>query len=315
MLLESVVCHLVVFLGMDATAGLKERLVAAFNASGYAVSDDDVRLTRLVELFALLLKTGRYDRLVSDVFATNDAGNLRSLVLEAIFAFQFESVGVPLLYEVSQRPDDETSVDFVIRPEDGTEILVEMRLVQQRLALTTLFEQQLRESGYFGTVLGGQEDRQETLRLQRLVLEKAINQQGGLIKFPEPRAKSYNLVAIEVSELHLGMIDALDCLLTAYGDPAVPDFARRNMFGLFQELRPEYPPYIQEVASRFAPFRAAVHGILFLRKVPGRAPADFRLEYIFVHNRQLVDGDEVANIGGVFSKAMKVWESVRNRKK
>ena len=218
---------------------------------------------------------------------------------------------MPLRYEVSGRPEDATSVDFLCRTDHGKELCIEMRLVQQRQSTTDLFEAQLRESEYFGTTLDGEGDRAETVRLQRLILEKAVGKSGDLTKFQPVDAGRYNIVAVEVSELHLGMCDSGDCLLAAYGDPAVSELERRNLFGLFQQPRPEYPAHIQEVASLFAPFREAIHAILFLRKSPRMSPIDYRLEYIFVHNPQIMAGAEVDDIAREFNGAMEVWKSVR----
>ena len=292
---------------------LHDRLASALCASGYQVRSDENRLAPLADKLDLLRSTGRYARLISDLFATNDGANLRSLALEVTFAYQFEVAGIPLRYEVRHRPDDETSVDFLREADSGQKLCIEMRLVQQRQAITTLFEEQLRNSPYFGTTLNGVEDRAETLRLQRLILEKAVNSRGELIKFPPDAANSYNVVAIEVSELHLGMIDDADCLLATYGDPAVHEFMRRQLFGLFQEARPEYPLHIHELAASFAPFRAAVHGVLFLRKVPPGSPINFHLEYLFVHNRTLMTAEEATSIAHDIHGAMDVWKSVRNR--
>ena len=291
----------------------RRRLADALCASGYPVKPDENRLTPLAEKLELLRGTGHYTRLISDLLAANDGANLRSLVLEVTFAFQFETARMPLRYEVRHRPDDETSVDFLRQSESGKQLCIEMRLVQQRQALTTLFEEQLRNSDYFGTILDGAEDRAETLRLQRLILAKAVNSRGELIKFQPDAVSSYNIVAIEVSELHLGMIDDADCVLAAYGDPAVPELMRRQLFGLFQEPRPEYPPHIHDVAARFAPFSKAVHAVLFLRKVPPGSPIDYRLEYLLVHNRKLMTTEEANNIARDINGAMDVWKSIRDR--
>ncbi len=234
-------------------------------------------------------------------------------MLEATFAFHFQSAGMPLQYEVRRRLDDETSVDFLHRTTWNRELCIEMRLVQQPQARTSLFEKQLRESNYFGTELDGAVDRKETLRLQRLILEKAVNSKGQLIKFRPEDTNTYNIIAIEVSELHLGMIDHHDCMLVAYGDPAVPIFARRRLFGLFQESRPEDPDYIQEIAARFAPFRDGVHAILFLRQVPPSHPIDYCLEYLLISNQRLVTRGEGTQIAGEFRRTMDIWESVRLR--
>lgn len=286
---------------------LRRRLAGALSASGYSVKPDENRLTPLAEKLDFLLKTNRYSRLISGLLDANNGANLRSLVLEVTFAFQFETGGMLLQYEVSHRPDDETSVDFLLQAESGKQLCIEMRLVQQRQKLTTLFEQQLRESDYFGTILDGADDRAEILRVQGLILEKAVNPCGKRIKFESGGANNYNIVAIEVSELLLGMIDHADCCLAAYGDPAVPQLARRQMFGLFQEPRPEYPQYIQEVAARFAPFRWAVHAILFLKKIPPGSHIDYRLEYLLIRNRQLMSSEEAKKIAYIFNGAMDTW--------
>jgi hypothetical protein len=290
---------------------LRRQLADALSASGYSVKPDENRLTPLAEKLDFLQKTNRYSRLISGLLDANNRANLRSLVLEVTFAFQFETAGMPLQYEVRQRPNDETSVDFRRQAESGKQLCIEMRLVQQRQVLTNLFEQQLRESDYFGTVLDDVDDRAETLRLQRLVLEKAVNSRGELIKFQPDSANSHNIIAIEVSELHLGMIDANDCLLACYGDPAVNALMRRHLFGLFQEPSQEYPRHIRDVAERFAPFRKTVHAVLFLRKVPPASPINYCLEYLIVHNRKLMTSDEVKNIACDISKAMAVWRSIR----
>ena len=292
---------------------LRRRLADALSASGYSVKPDENRLTSLAEKLDFLLKTNRYSRLISRLLKANDGANLRSLVLEVTFAFQFESARIPLRYEVSCRSDDETSVDFLCEIESGKALCIEMRLAQQRQVLTTLFEQQLHESDYFGTVLDGADDRAQTFRLQGLILEKAVNSRGELIKFQPDSANSHNIVAIEVSELHLGMIDDADCLLACYGDPAVHPLMRRHLFGLFQEPSQEYPPHIRDAAERFAPFRRAVHAVLFLRKVPLASPINYRLEYLLVHNRKLMTSDEVKNIACDINKAMDVWKSIRDR--
>lgn len=292
---------------------LRRRLADALSASGYPVKPDENRLTPLAKKLDFLLETNRYSRLISRLLDANDGANLRSLVLEVTFAFQFENARIPLRYEVRLRSDDETSIDFLCESESGKELCIEMRLVQQRQMLTTLFEQQLRESDYFGTILDRADDRADTLRLQRLILEKAVNSRGERIKFESGGANSYNIVAIEVSELHLGMIDHADCVLAAYGDPAVPQLARRQMFGLFQEPRPEYPQHIHDVAARFTPFRQAVHAILFLKKIPSENPINHRLKYLLIRNRQLMSSEEAKKIAYIFNGAMDTWKSIRTR--
>ncbi len=280
-------------------------------ASGYEIEPADGRIAPLLEKLELLQETGRYTRLLSDLLAANDRANLKSLVLEATFASHFERANMPLRYEVRQRADDETSVDFVYRTEWDKKLCIEMRLVQQPAARTALFERQLRESAYFGTTLDGSGDRAETLRLQCLVFEKAVNASGQLIKFSANEEDSYNIVAVEVYELHLKMIDEMDCALVAYGDPVVPELARRGLFGLFQEPQTDYPSYIQEAAARYAPFRSSVHAVLFLRKVRPTHPINYDLEYLFTENPGLMTKMERNRVVAEFNRALNVWESVR----
>ncbi len=289
----------------------RRRLAAALSASGYNVEPHEARLNPMGEKLEFLQGTGRYGRLLSEVLAANNKANLKSHLLEATFAYQFENAGMPLKYDVAGRSEDSTSVDFICQTDSGEEICVELRLVQQRQWITDLFEQQLREADCFGTTLDGAEDRAETLRLQRAILAKAVDENGKLIKFQRPQSGRWSVVAIEVSELHLGMIDEADCVLVAYGDRAVPEFARRQLLGLFQEALPDDPAHIHEVAGGFAPFRESIHGVLFLRKVPEGSPVNFDLEYLFLGNHQLITSEDVNRIAKSFRQAMEIWGRVR----
>ena len=56
--------------------------------------------------------TGRYGALLKGIVATNEKSNFLALPLEATFAYQFESVGLPLGYEVKQVTDQTSPIDF-----------------------------------------------------------------------------------------------------------------------------------------------------------------------------------------------------------
>lgn len=299
--------------GHMSNVELRTRLAAALNASGYHVDATDDRLVPLVEKIGFLQVLGRYQGLIASLLAANDQSNLKSLLLEATFAFQFERVGKSLRYEVQRRANDETSIDFLRHPASLREICIEMRLAQQRQATTHAIEQQLQQTGYYEVIQDGNDDRAETLRLQRIIHEKVVNAVGQPIKFTSGTADTYNVVAIEVSELHLGMTDGLDCVLAMYGDPAVPEMARRGIFGLFQKVRAEYPDYIHQMASTFSYFRSTVHAVLFLWKVPRGAAIDFQLQYVLVHNRVLMTADEAESVARDFGGAMEVHSVARTR--
>lgn len=292
---------------------MRKKLAKALSASGYPVDEGDDRLVPLTEKLACLQATGRYSRLLSDLFAANDKANIQSLILESTFAYQFEANGKALDYEVRRRSDDESSVDFHRELESTQHLYMEMRLVRQRQALTDLFEEQLGRSDYAGTTLEGEEDRAETLRLQRLILSKALSKDGEPIKFSAGVPGDYNVIVVEVSELHLGMIDLDDCLLVTYGDPAVPRWARRQMFGLFQEVQPEYPDFVQQIAAQFEPFRRTMHGVLFIRKQPPGSPVNFSLEFFLIPNRNLMTEQEGLEIARELKGAMPPWGSNEKR--
>lgn len=267
---------------------LLPKLAASFAASGHSIEEPEIILFPLARKLLLLRQASRFSKLLSNLFAANNKANLHSLILEATFAYQFESANKPLNYEVRCRSDDEMTIDFYRRIPSGKNLYMEMRQVNQRLAITDLIDEQLGQSNFYEVHLGGNDDRADTLRLQRLILSKAQDSEGNLIKFSLGGPDDYNIIVVEVSDLHLGMIDHFDCMLVTYGDPMVPEFARRDIFGLFQEDRHDHPALIHEFVAKFSMFRSTIHGILFLWKHHKSYPSDFELEFFLVHNNNLI---------------------------
>src|ERR1035438_1907283 len=79
----------------------KQSLIDAMQDSGSSQS----ALDEVDDMWArvdYLEKTGRYGALLSQISNENDKSNLLALTLELNFAYQFESVGLELTYEVSQ---------------------------------------------------------------------------------------------------------------------------------------------------------------------------------------------------------------------
>jgi len=271
------------------------RLTAAFQASKYAAEANDPRVLRLAEKLDVLEATGRYAPLLASLFRANDPANIQSLLLEAVFAHQFEAAGLPLRYEVKQRTDNDTSIDFCFAMVSGKSVFIEMRLVRQRQHRTEDIAAQLTEVGSYAVAMDGEQDRDESLRLQNIILSKAQDDEGRFIKFDAEDGQGYNLIAVEVSELHLGMIDLADCRLVTYGDPAVGDMERRGIFGLFQEADVSYPGDMQRLSAKFKPFRDTIHGVLFLWKQPP-GPADFELNCALICNQSILAKDEAEAI-------------------
>ena len=85
------------------------------------------------------------------------------------------------------------------------------------------------------------------------------------------------------------MFDKHDCMLVAYGDPAVEEPFRRYIFGLFQQSEPEYPEWILEIAKHYSNFRTLIHGILFVYAKRNLGPFDLRFSFYLIPNIHLVD--------------------------
>lgn len=260
---------------------LAESIANAMTASGYEVEASDARLVPVISKLECLKDRANFGRLLSDLFACNDKANLHALLFEADFAWHFERKGKHLLYEVVQQPSGGTTVDFLRALSQDMHIYYELRLLQQQEAITALFDEQLKQSEFFGTLLNGSDEQRELVRLQQVLLEKIQDRNGEPIKFFSADHPNYNVVVIDVSQPLLGAIDKYDCKLACYGDKVVPPHCRRDVFGLFQTPSPGDPPMYQDFSLKFDRFRRTIHGILFLR----RDPIDSELQCYFVPNR------------------------------
>lgn len=236
----------------------------------------------------LLQNTGRYGALISQLATANDKSNFLALVLEANFAHQFESHGSQLAYEVKQDVGRPSSVDFLRQTPAGKRVYLEVRLLQQRKSITTMIDEQLQKYGIYQLLMGGDEEKREVERLQSTILSKVQDGNGQPIKFFSTDADVMNIVVVDVTATILGTIDAYDCLLATYGDPAVDEVYRRNIFGLFQDDKPEYPQRIHELAAKYMHIRGRIHGVLFLFRAPNSGIIAYKLQQYMVWNRALV---------------------------
>jgi hypothetical protein len=108
----------------------KATLMATIKNSGGAEQPDS-DVDGLLEKLTYLENTGRYGRLMDNIASANDKSNFLASVLEATFAFQFESADLPLQYEVKQDDDKSSSIDFLRKSETGALTYFEARLLQQ----------------------------------------------------------------------------------------------------------------------------------------------------------------------------------------
>lgn len=261
-------------------------LRAAIASSGGAEQPDD-QVDGLLTKLKVLESTGRYASLLKGIAKANDKSNFLSLLLEATFAYQFEAAGIALDYEVNQVASDGSSIDFGMKLADGRAAYFELRLLQQDQATAKEIAEQLAKAGLYAIEKDGVDEQRELLKVQSTVLSKVEDKHGKPIKFLKADASVINVVVVCISDILLGTADQHDCILATYGDPEVPEYCRRGVFGLFQEGKPEYPAEIQAAAARFAHLKAKVHAVLFLFRPNGAGVLDYQLRQVLMWNRGL----------------------------
>jgi len=223
-----------------------------------------------------------------------------------LFAYQFESQGLQLAYEVKQEPGKPSTVDFLRQTPAGKRAYLELRLLQQRKSIKDMIDEQLQKYGIYKVLLGGDDEKREVERLQSTILTKVQDASGAPIKFFSTDADVLNIVVVDASETILGTIDIYDCLLATYGDPAVDEVYRRNIFGLFQEDKPEYPQAIHDLAAKYAHVRSRIHGVMFLFREPDSGIIAYKLQQYIVWNRALVNEATAQQVYGDLSAAIPI---------
>jgi hypothetical protein len=58
--------------------------------------------------------------------------NFKSIIVEATFAYSFEVVNMPLCCEQSPADNKESSIDFLLKTQDGKNIYFDIRVNQQQ---------------------------------------------------------------------------------------------------------------------------------------------------------------------------------------
>jgi hypothetical protein len=231
----------------------------------------------------LLQQGGRYGLLLSQLFAANDKSNFLALILEVNFAYQFESRGLALTYEVRQAPEHKSSIDFLRILPSGDHVYLEVRLLQGS------------QSVY--------DEQNAIIRIQSAILSKVQNASGAAIKFLSTAANAVNIVVIDASSSIAGMLDFHDCVLATHGDPHVEEVFRRRLFGIFQEDRPEYPNHIHALAAKYQRVRQAIHGVLFLFR-PDTELLGYQVEQYLLWNPMLMESQRACFIYEDISKAI-----------
>ncbi|WP_213036195.1 hypothetical protein [Candidatus Nitrotoga fabula] len=266
----------------------KQALIDAIGRSGgkqSALDEADALWAKL----DCLKKTGRYGLLLKQLFKANDKSNFLALVLEANFAYQFEAQGLELTYEVKQYAQHKSSIDFLREVSGGDKVYFELRLLQQTLSITDSIKAQLQKCQMYRVVMGGQGEQDEVVRIQNTVLSKVQDKHGNPTKFFSTALNAVNVVVVDATDSILGTIDVHDCMLATLGDPSVEEVYRRQVLGLFQADKAEYPQRVHDLATKYAHIRNTLHGVLFLFKKPGTGILAYQLEQYLMWNPARID--------------------------
>ena len=286
----------------------KATLMATIKNSGCAEQPDS-DVDGLLEKLTYLENTGRYGRLMDNIASANDKSNFLASVLEATFAFQFESADLSIEYEVKQDDDKSSSIDFLRKSETGALTYFEARLLQQDDDTTKSIKEQLEKSPFYQVAMDGRDEHDAIIRLQSVIISKVQKRDGTPIKFLRVEPDIVNLVVIDVSDIILGMFDVADCLLVTHGDPAVNVEHRRGIFGLFQDPLPEYPEQIRTIAKTFDHIRSTLSGVLFLFRCRGSTVLDYRVEQYLIWNPKMMDRERAKAICAEISAAVPMKSS------
>lgn len=261
----------------------------------------------------LLFDAGNYSNLFKALFSSNELNEFNSYVFEALFAHDFQSNNHSLIYEVKQLTDSDSSIDFCYKIDEHKTIHFELQLIKQRQHITNSIKSQLKKSQSFEIQLNGEDEKNDTIRIQNLILSKCQKDDGTPIKFGEPREGLYNFIVINLAEIHLGMVDKYDCVLSMYGDSSVPPHCRRGMFGLCQNISDNPSEEESDLFNKFSHFRKTIHGVLFVRYVKDSGILDGMyidrdLEYFMVTNNNLMKEEDGKAIEENLSSFLPAWQ-------
>jgi hypothetical protein len=247
---------------------------------------------KFVNKIALLKATGRYDRMFRGLLNCNDMSNMKSLIAEAAFAYEFENKLEKLEYEVKQLGGKDSSVDFLWKlPDLGMDVYFEQRLILQSNSESNI-------ESY---------EKSEITRPQSIILSKCQNKKGELVKFFNKDSSSVHIIVVDNSSGISGMFDKVDCTLAAYGDHYVNDFCKRGVFGFFQPEKGNMSSEQIEFNKKYSNLRSMIHGVLFIKKLPEGDPLDFNYAYYFTPNYSAFDENRAEKLAERMSKTLAVW--------
>lgn len=288
----------------------KQTLIDAIRKSGRSQSALD-EVDELWVRVDYLQKTGRYGTLISQVAVANDRSDFLALTLQINFAYQFESSGRELHYEVSQDVQQNSTIDFLRVTPDGDRVFFELRQIRQPQEIADSIARQLESTERYKIALDAEDEQIAVVRIQGNILSKVQDKKGNPIKFLSIAINAINIVVVDIADCMLGMMDIHDCMLACQGDPGVEEPYRRKIFGLFQQDMPHYSQRIHDIAKRYTHIRGTIHGILFLDRV-GVETLPYRLCHYLVWNPALIDERTARRIVADVSEAIPAHPSLSN---
>ncbi len=235
---------------------------------------------------------------------SGNEGDLRGRLLEINLINCFAESKVPLTYEVKQ---GNTSGDIdLLWGLGGINVYIEVKLLRVAQEIRSSFDAQLVASGISAGHVG--DEIYDVMRLQYTLIDEATT-----VKFQyPPLANNINLIAIDVSELQLGTVDAADCILATLGSEQVSNYfshfcARSEVLGLFEiesTLEQSYWAHLinRKIASSPHP-RDYIHGVIFLFRDPKESAAlSYSLRACIAWNTNLINKDLATQINTNFHK-------------
>ena len=256
---------------------------------------------------ALLQKINRleshveYAPLISQLKSAAEQGDFRGRVLEINFSDYFIRRQVRLQYGAKQGMSGD--IDFLWRI-DGNHLFIEMKLLRQCQYTAHDMLSQLKEREFsFNEIT---EATRDVARIQRDIFEKSSTKKFN----PKPKANWINLVAVDVSELQLGMIDIIDCLVAIGGYASLEEHSCEfqeysAVVGVFESLNKqltakqcEWLKLYHKSSATSAPHpREYIHGVMFLFRDPRETAAlAYDIKCILVWNPTLIDCQRAKNI-------------------
>ncbi len=271
---------------------LKTEFINALKSSSCCYEHIAESVDQFVDKLFLLKSTGRYKHFFKDLIKCNDMSNMKSLIAEASFAYEFESKSEKLEYEVKQLEGKGSSVDFLWRlPDLDMDVYFEQRLILQSNPVSNT-------DSY---------EKNEVARPQNIILSKCQNKKGELVKFYNKDSTSINIIVVDNSSGIYGMFDKIDCELAAYGDQYVNDFCRRGVFGVFEPEPDNITSEQINFNEKYYNLRSMVHGVLFIKKKPEGDPLNFGYAYYLTPNYIAFDEKRARNLAERLSKILIIW--------